>query len=249
MKTERNPRFSSAGLHIIAMGFMLCDHLWAMLLTEWKWLTWIGRLAFPIFAFLLVEGFFHTKNLKRYMLRLLFLAVLTEIPFNLMCADSMIYPFHQNVIWTFLLGLGLMNLLEKAKVSGKRWRWMLTAVPVVFLGYIAGMITMVDYNGGGILMLLTFYFFRGRKWWNYVGQAAAMYYINTEILGGLYYPVRILGREYELVEQSLAVLALIPIWLYNGTKGIQNRAFRVLCYGFYPLHILVLYGISVILFR
>ena len=249
MKTEKKIGLCSAALHIAAMGFMLCDHLWAMLLTDWKWLTWIGRLAFPIFAFLLVEGYFHTRNLKRYMLRLLLLAVLTEIPFNLMYADSLIYPFHQNVIWTLLLGLWLISRIEKAKQSNRKWRWILTSALAVILGYLIGMITMIDYNGGGVLMLLAFYFFRGRKWWNYVGQAVSMYYINTELLGSLYYPVQICGMEFELVEQSLALLALIPIWLYNGQQGFHGKAFRIVCYVFYPLHMLVLYWISVALFR
>ena len=63
MKTKFD--ISSFGLHLLAMGLMLCDHLWATVVPGNDWLTCIGRLAFPIFAFMTVEGYFHTKNLKK----------------------------------------------------------------------------------------------------------------------------------------------------------------------------------------
>ena len=70
---------------------MLCDHLWATVLSQYAWLTWVGRLAYPIFAFLLVEGYIHTCNLKKYLGRLLFWAIVSEIPFNLMYGGGLVY--------------------------------------------------------------------------------------------------------------------------------------------------------------
>ena len=117
---------SAAALHILAMTFMLMDHLWATLLSSQMWLTHVGRLAFPIFAFLAVEGYFHTRSFKRYALRMLLFAVLSEVPFDLMYGGTVFYPVHQNVIWTLLLGLLGIRLMETARAKGKRWLYVLT---------------------------------------------------------------------------------------------------------------------------
>ena len=115
MDKQRNSSITAGGLHILAMALMLCDHMWATLFPAAEWLTCLGRLAFPIFSFLLAEGFFHTHNLRRYLLRLLLGAVLSEIPFNLIYSGSVFYPFHQNVLWTFLLSLLLMALMDRVR--------------------------------------------------------------------------------------------------------------------------------------
>lgn len=232
---------SASTLHLLAMIFMLCDHLWATIIPGNQWLTCVGRLAFPIFAFLLVEGYFHTHNLKKYALRLLFFAVISEIPFNLMYSSSVIYPFHQNVIWTLLLGLGLIRLNELAVRTGKVWIRVLAGGLTVLLGLLLGTITMLDYYGAGVVIILVFYFFRKRTWWCLLGQILTLYYLNVEILGGYYFEISVLGVKLEIVQQGLALLALIPIWLYRGEKGIDNKWFRYLCYGFYPAHMLILY--------
>ena len=106
-----------------------------------------------------------------------------------------------------------------------------------------GWLLMVDYYGAGVLTILVFYFFRGRKWWCLLGQALALYWINVGMLKGLCYTVSILGVELEIAQQGLAVLALVPIWLYRGKQGLRSKAFQYICYGFYPVHMLVLAGI------
>lgn len=156
---------SSLTLHILAMAFMLCDHIWATLVAGQDWLTCVGRLAFPIFAFLLVEGFFHTRDLKRYVLRLLLLALLSEIPFDLMYAGTSFFPFHQNVIWTFLIALFCMWVIERVKRRGNLWLTLLAAAGMSLAGWLAGTIAMVDYYGAGVLTVLLFYLFRGGLWW------------------------------------------------------------------------------------
>lgn len=232
---------SSAVLHILAMGLMLCDHLWATVIPGNEWLTCIGRIAFPIFAFLLVEGYFHTRNLKKYALRLLLFAVISEIPFNLMYSSSPFYPFHQNVIWTLLIGLWLIHLNEKSRSNGKLPVRILTIIGTMLLGVVLGFATFTDYNAAGILTILVFYFFRGRKWWCYAGQLTGMYYINFEMLRGLVYEIPLAGRIIVLPQQGLAILALVFIWLYQGRKGYSSKWFQILCYWFYPTHMLLLW--------
>lgn len=238
---------SSAALHIIAMLCMLCDHLWATIIPGNQWLTCVGRLAFPIFAFLIVEGYFHTRDLKRYMLRLLLFALIAEIPFNLMCGGAPLYPFHQNTLWTLLLGLCLIHGNEIARKRGGLWRRVLAAAGTILIGYAVGFLAMVDYYGAGILTVLVFYFFRGRKWWNFLAQIAALYYLNVEVLGGLYFEVSLFGQTFEIVQQGLALLSLLPIWLYRGRQGHSSKAFRALCYAFYPAHMLALYLIGLLI--
>ncbi len=147
---------TSMGLHILAMFFMLCDHLWATVIPGNDWLTCVGRLAYPIFAFMIVEGYFHTGNLKKYVGRLLLCAVLSEIPFNLMMGSRLFYPIHQNVLWTFLIGILLIWLNEKAGKRGKWWLRILAGVGSVVLGFVLGLITFVDYNYAGVYMILVF---------------------------------------------------------------------------------------------
>ena len=74
---------TSMSLHIMAMIFMLFDHLWGTIVPGNDWMTCIGRISFPIFAFMIVEGYFNTKNLKKYIKRLFIFAIISEIPFNL----------------------------------------------------------------------------------------------------------------------------------------------------------------------
>jgi len=239
---EQPKRFevTSAALHLMAMAFMLCDHLWATVVDGNDWLTCVGRLAFPIFAFMIVEGYFHTRDLKKYVKRMLLFALISEIPFDLMTAGGLFYPLHQNVMFTFLLSIGLIWLNEDAKRRGNKVVIILTGVSTVILGYLLGTFTFVDYYYAGPLTVLAFYFFRGRKWWCYLGQFAALWFINLELLGGLVYYVELFGTEVRIVQQGLALLALIPIWLYRGKQGYHSKWFQYTCYAFYPVHLLVL---------
>ena len=231
---------SSMLLHIMAMAFMLCDHLWGTVVTGNDWMTCVGRIAFPIFAFMIVEGYFHTGNLKKYVARLLVFALISEIPFNLAFGGGVLYPLHQNVLWTFLISVGLIYWNEKARASQKVWRRILVGCITVMLAYIVGILTMVDYYHAGILTVLVFYFLRGRKWWNYLGQLVCLWYINTEMLGGFLYEICVFGQTWYIARQGFALLALIPIWLYRGKQGYHSKALQYVYYAFYPLHLLIL---------
>ena len=234
-----NMEMTSMTLHILAMLFMLCDHLWGTVVPGNDWLTCIGRLAFPIYAFMLVEGYFHTKNLKKYICRLLIFAVLSEIPFNLAMGSHLLYPIHQNVLWSFLISIGLIHWNEKTKTK-KLWQRTVVGCLSVIIGYTVGLLTMVDFYHAGILTVLVFYFFRARKWWCYPGQLLCLWYINVELLGGFSYEIQLGDMTYFLSRQGLALLALIPIWLYRGKQGYHSKWLQYTYYAFYPLHLLIL---------
>ena len=240
MEKHRTFEITSAGLHVLAIALMLCDHLWGTIVPGNDWLTCLGRLAFPIFAFMIVEGYFHTKNLKKYILRLLIGAIISEIPFNLALGSNWFYPIHQNVLWTFLIAILLIHWNEKARASGKMWKRLLTAAATVALGTVLGLLTFVDYHHAGVLTVLVFYFCRGRKWQHFLAQLLCLWYINVEILSGIGYELEIFGHSFFLARQALALLALIPIWLYRGRQGHHSKAFQYFCYGFYPAHLLLL---------
>lgn len=246
---EQNKRFeiSSFVLHILAMIFMLCDHLWATIVPGNEWLTCIGRIAYPIFAFMIVEGYFHTKKLKQYVLRLLIFAALSEIPFNLMTGGSLFNLLHQNVLWTFLIGVGLIHLIERARQNPRKiGRWLLAALGLL-LGCAIALVGMTDYMHFGVLTILVFYLFRGRRWWCYVGQLVCLWFINIEMMGGIVYPIELFGNELIIHQQGFALLALLPIWLYQGKQGMYNKAVKYTYYAFYPVHLLILYLLMLVL--
>lgn len=203
-----------------------------------NWLDAVGRLAFPIFAFLTAEGFFHTRDFKKYLARMFLFALASELPFDLMAEGGWFYPFHQNVLFPFCIALPLMAWIEKARGSS-RPRFLLWAAGSVVVGFLLGFVTMVDYFGYGVLMALVFYLFHDVRY-GWVGELLCMIYINWEMMGGLVYLVPVLGRTVEIPQQGLAVLALIPIWLYNGRQGPHNRLIQYACYAFYPVHMAVL---------
>ena len=238
---------SAASLHILAMATMVLDHMWATVVPGNTWMTLVGRLTFPIFAFLIAEGLTHTRDAKAYRRRMLVAAILSEIPFNLMCASSPIYPFHQNVLWTFLIAMYMIAMTERAKERGSGLWAAAVGIAAVILGMLLGTVAMVDYFGAGVAMVMLFYFARGRRWYHFALQAAGMYYLNVEMLKGLYYPVTLFGHEFEFYQQSLALLALIPIWLYRGRQGHHSKVFRFVCYAFYPVHMLILAAVRAVM--
>ena len=241
MKHWKFKGLSSFSLHILGMVLMLCDHLWAGFFPAQEWLTCIGRMAFPIFSFMIVEGYFNTSNIRKYIWRLLVFAIISEIPFNLFYSSSVIYPFHQNVLWTFTIGLCSVILIEKVRASKKWWLTCLISIIIISADFLLGTVTMVDYYGAGVLTVLVFYFFRGKKWQCFVGQLVCMVIINIHFLGGYYYAIPIAGYELIITQQGFALFSLIPIWLYNGRQGHHSKVFQYICYAFYPVHMLMIY--------
>jgi len=190
---------------------MLIDHIGAVLFPEEWVFRYIGRLAFPIFCFLLVEGVRHTHNIRLYMLRLGGFALLSEIPYDLAFHGKILEFEGQNVFFTLFLGVLLLYLLEKGS------EWPIKAVEVLFIMWAAVMMK-TDYNFKGILLISIFYFSRGYPWLGLACAGGWNFLWNNQI-------------------QEYGVFAVIPIALYNGERG---RPMKYFFYVFYPLHLLVL---------
>ncbi|WP_394981224.1 TraX family protein [Candidatus Allofournierella excrementavium] len=237
---KNKPELTSFDLHLLAMGLMLCDHICLALMPDRLWMTCAGRLAFPIFAFLVAEGFVRTRSRARYARRLLVFALVSEVPFDLLAAGRPVYPFHQNVLWTFLIALGCMQLLEWAKADSRPAARLVVSAGTVLVGFLAGTAFMVDYFGPGVWTVLVFYFFRGDGWRQRLGQLLCLLFLNGWLLGGPSLTAALGPLMLVLPIQAFAVLALPFIWLYRGRQGPHGRAVRWLFYGFYPAHLLVL---------
>lgn len=225
-------------LKLIAMVCMLLDHMWATVIPGNLWMTCVGRIAFPVFAFQVAEGYAHTKNFKRYLLRMFLFALVSEVPFNLMMGGRWYYPFQQNVMFTFCLSLLLLRIIDRARAR----HWALGLVAIVagaLVGYCVGTLTFVDYYGYGILMVLAFWLFREVPFGWFI-QLAAMLYINLHMMGGMEIELSLFGASVMFPDQGFAVLAMIPIGLYNGRQGIWSRTFQYAVYAFYPVHMLIL---------
>ena len=229
----------STALRLLAILFMVLDHLWATVVPGNLWLTCVGRLAFPIFAFQLCEGYRHTGDFRRYRRRLLVFALLSEIPFNLFYAGSVIFPFHQNVLFTLLLGLLAIRQADRLRreegIKKKSLRCL--ALLLILAG---GVVLFPDYGLMGVMTVLCFFVFRDHR----LFQLAAMAVLNIFAFKGQTIPVSLGALAFDFPIQGFALLALPLIWLYNGEKGPGGKGLRLFWYIFYPLHMLALYFIQ-----
>lgn len=227
---------SACSLRLVAMGLMLADHLWYTGVLKSVWWTCLGRLAFPIFAFQIAEGYFHTHHFRRYCSRLLLFALLSEIPFDLMVSGSWLAPDHQNVLFTLLLGLVCIQAIHEYKQASQSSERIKNFVIITGCLLLA-LFTNTDYSILGVMTVVLFDLLRDApKLW----QLSAMLFLHGIAFGGAPAAVHLFGIPLGLPIQSFAVLALIPIWIYNGEKGPGGKGFQWLSYCFYPLHMLVL---------
>ena len=228
-KTDRNPTgtggfdISAAALHIIAMALMLMDHLWATIFPAQEWLTCAGRLAFPIFAFMAVEGYFHTHSFQKYALRLLLFAVLTEVPFDLAFSGRPLDPSYQNVLWTLLAGALVCWAADWAQRTPDALH-LLVATAAFAGAFWLLEVCRTDYGGWGMVLILLFHLSRGNR----LIQLAGLAVFCVASVGGV---------SIELY----ALVSLAFIWLYDGRRGYCSRPIQWLCYAFYPVHLLLLW--------
>ncbi len=210
---------SAAVLKWIAVVTMIIDHFAVAVYPQFAGYEYnvyyimrkIGRLAFPIYCFLLVEGFFHTKNVKKYLQNCFLFAILSEIPFDMAIFGQVFYSRGQNVYFTLCIGLATLMILDKLR--GRAPQYVLLRVLIITLAASVGQILDVDYHWKGVLFIIMFYYVRNMQEWirNLVGICAFAY-------------------------EGTAPLAFLPIHFYNGERG---RQMKYLFYAIYPIHLLI----------
>ncbi|MFW5675470.1 MAG: TraX family protein [Acetivibrio ethanolgignens] len=208
---------SGSTLKILAVISMLIDHTAAILLEPlhpyYTLCRNLGRLAFPIFCFLLVEGYVHTRDVKKYGLRLFIFAIISEIPFDLAFSGSIVGMHYQNVFFTLLLGLCVLYFLDRCQEPVLR-------VLVLIFGMAAATLLRTDYSWKGIAAIVVLYVMRRDR-------------LQQSIIGAVAFSW-----------EPPAMLAFLPIYFYNGKRGISMK---YLFYVFYPAHLLLLVCIKQLL--
>lgn len=209
-------------LKIFALTSMIIDHYGAIFHPTIDIYRIIGRLAFPIYCFLLVEGYRHTKNIKLYGKRLLIFALISEVPFDLAFYGGLDFS-HQNIFFTLFIGLVVMYLLDN------RDKYKLNKLLILSMGLFISTLLSVDYSFIGILYILAFYFTKD------MNNLERLYKVALKIL--------IVNLLTSYVQQY-ALLALPILYFYNGQLGPKNKSLQMMFYIAYPLHLLVFYFLS-----
>ena len=240
-------RITGYDLKMIALITMLIDHVGAALLwryieaiggyqdeilvTIYQLMRYVGRMAFPIYCFLLVEGFLHTRSVGKYALRLGIFALISEVPFDLALNKKVWDMSSNNVFFTLLIGLLLIWGISFVEKFFAFWRekeldifigglatftvGILMIAPAL---YVAESVLNTDYGMGGVLAILLLYLFRSNRYLAYGLAIIALYILSSS-------------------SEILALLMLYPLSMYDGTRG-QNT--KYMFYAFYPAHLLIL---------
>lgn len=234
---------SGSSLKLMAILSMAIDHTAAFVLrydnavfeplmtlghrpvTLYFLLRCMGRIAFPVFAFLIVEGFIHTRDRKKYGRNLLIFALLSEIPWNLLHGGH-IYGWSQNVFFTLFLGflaLCVAHQWEQRTPGDQQAARRIAIRLFAIIG--AGMLMRSDYGTSGVSFILLLYVLRRKP---LMRAAVGCCFLGSRWIAGL---------------------AFIPISMYNGQRGFIRASWaKYLFYLFYPLHLLLLYFVQQQLF-
>lgn len=226
---------SADTLKWIALITMLIDHTGASVLekipqystVDWVFkldliLRLIGRIAFPIYCFLLVEGFYKTHSRKKYALNLFVFALISEIPFEISFMGELNIGFH-NVYWTLLLGMLLMATLEEIKVRyAEKYNLFALLGVAVFAG--TAQLVYTDYAAIGVMLIFILYQTRvDRKKQSILGAVAMCYEITAPI-------------------------SFVLTYHYNGLRKVRKNSWtKYVFYAFYPIHLLVLYCVKLLI--
>jgi hypothetical protein len=236
---EKKAGLTGFHLKLLAIVTMLIDHIGAGLFPELLALRVIGRLAFPIFAFFVCEGYFHTHNVKKYAIRLGIFALVSEIPYNLLHGGFFFDFSGQNIFFTLLIGLltiHAITMIRRRVAAGTLPARSPLELAVSVPALLIAELLHTDYGAFGVVLILLCFYFRDSKTRAVVGIAAA------NALYGLFSYV----FQHYLPLQALAAAASVPLYFYNGEKG---RSMKFFFYSFYPLHIAAIALVKYLMFR
>ena len=234
----KEKKISQEVLKLIACVTMLIDHFGHAIVPElpvpymvelYYTCRIIGRIAFPIYCFLLAEGMRHTRNPYRYVLRLAIGILLAELPFDILFEGGFTWDY-QSVMVTLTLGAVMLLCMQKTEKKGLK---LLLAIPFAILAELA----RSDYGGWGIAMIAVFALFDRTP-----GQVVGLLLVNF-LMESAAIPI----FDIPISVQAFAVLAMVPIGFYSGKKLTHSKAVQWIFYLFYPVHILLLWMILLIL--
>lgn len=228
---------TSSALKWIALAAMLIDHIGLLFFADIEMFRLIGRLAFPIFAFLISEGFTHTSSRTLYGLRLLFFALIAELPYDLCMYGSTFYRYSQNVLFELLIGFCALIFMEKA-IRKSALYFSLVLVCIALSEFL-----FTAYGAFGICLIVLFYAlrsFRGADILAFIGITYLFYGFTSWgfSFGDTYYKILAINST-----QMYCLFATIPLVFYNGKHG--KYGMKWLFYIIYPVHLIVLYFIDV----
>ena len=214
---------SGAQLKYIAFLSMLIDHVnkaliypnldGGIMLHISNLFDILGRIAFPLFAFFIVEGYFKTRNRKKYLLNLLIFGVISEVPFDLFTSSTFFNPRFNNVMFSLALCLITIWIIDVLKTKMPRILWYFISLIIVTVMCFVAMFLAVDYDYHAIILVYLLYDFYNKT-------------ILSVILGYL-----------SIIKEFWAFLGFGFILMYNGERGKQSK---ILNYCFYPVHLLIL---------
>ena len=224
-KLKKIQVFTGAQLKYIAFISMLIDHVNNAIVTPLlngsgfllylsNIFSILGRIAFPIFVFFIVEGFFKTKDRRKYLLTLIFFGVISEVPFDMFTSKTFFNPYWNNMMFTLALCLITIWIIDflKEKIKNKVL-WYITSIIFVILFCLVAMWFSLDYDYHAILVACIFYIF-----------------YDKPLLGA--------GLGYmSIIKELYSCLGFFMTLTYNGKRG---RQYKYINYLFYPVHILIL---------
>lgn len=176
----------------------------------------LGRIAFPLFMFLLVEGYFKTRSRWKYLLYLLGFGVISEVPFDLFTTSQVFEPNWNNIMFTLaavLITIWSIDTLREKMDRLPKLLWYLASVVIVAVMCFAAMNLGLDYEHHAILIGYFMYIFHQR------------------------YILSIPFSFLSMYKEPWALLGFALTLTYNGKRG---RQYKIINYCFYPAHLLIL---------